>query len=476
MLITKKEIMEKFKYIIFIKLLLFSCFKIIAQQNLIPNGGFENNTWPTTLCDGNTGDFNSMVQHWKIAEHNNDNGPGFNNTSSQDGADIAIFGNCTMGDCHCSSVNVNPNQYNDLSFKYARIRANVDQCSGSQSNNLFHEAIGVSLENGTSLTNGVTYILRYKICAIRAETASNDNQTCGTFNTDFSHIRFFLATNGPANWENGTVQELIASNYQKQLSTTFNGSELVTPCNWEQVEKTFTAGVSNLKTLIIYAERGGALIDDVELFEQCRQIRHVQNRNFANVLFAANAVSGNNYRDKASQILLIGNNVDNTMLTGKVSVQNGAVVNFTANDEVRIYNGFEAKLYSEVKITNFGCSSFYNRETNNTNQEIEGKLDFENTELKDYRGTPTLNNSEITKIDKTLIYPNPTNSSFKIKLDPTLGLPSEIKIIDRLGTEIETINPSKFLVEIDLQNKSGGMYFINISYTDKTITRKIIKN
>lgn len=451
--------MRKYKNISYSILLLFTFFQLSvkSQQNLIPNGGFESNSWPSTTCDGNTSTFDNNVLYWGTADHSDDNGAG--STSGEMGADIVFFNQCSMTDCHCANntINLNPSS-GEISNAYARIRANVANCSGNPGSNFQHEAIGVSLENGASLFAGVTYILRYKICPIRAETQSNDTQTCGYYNTDDSNIRFFLSKYAAFNWQtNNSVQELYAANYYKELNATVVDGQLATACNWEQVEKTIVPSDNNYKTLVIYAQSGGALIDDVELYQQCREVMYVQKRTFGNVLHGQNKVSGYNHRDKAWHNLLIGNNVDPSMTpTGNVIVKSGAYVNFTAEDEVRIYDGFEAQLNSEVKIINTDCEGYYNREMGSEN----------NGPIKHVNINSKYNENQNEKYGQIKISPNPGNGIYSISNNALDAY--SVNVYDMRGLLIKSLNENNTDGKIDISNFNSGIYIFVVQFSDGT--------
>lgn len=70
-----------------------------------------------------------------------------------------------------------------------------------------------------------------------------------------------------------------------------------------------------------------------------------------------------------------------------------------------------------------------------------------------------------------IAYPNPTNNQLTIKGD--IGLIQQIKIIELLGKTIKTMSSSE---TINVSDLNTGIYFIEITTNEKTLTQRFIKN
>ena len=89
--------------------------------------------------------------------------------------------------------------------------------------------------------------------------------------------------------------------------------------------------------------------------------------------------------------------------------------------------------------------------------------------------------SEHEKMDKNNarinVFPNPNTGDFKVILDNDKELPQSIVIRDILGKEVKSIkNPTEYEYGFDMKSYNSGIYFINVFYSGKTISEKIIKN
>lgn len=104
------------------------------------------------------------------------------------------------------------------------------------------------------------------------------------------------------------------------------------------------------------------------------------------------------------------------------------------------------------------------------------------TDYDDYSGSFTVNGADLNvdvsmavgiealESENIKIFPNPTNSIFKVVSEE----PVFIQLFDISGKQIFSSNKSNTNFEIDLSNKSKGLYFINIIKNNKVFTEKII--
>jgi subtilisin family serine protease len=102
-------------------------------------------------------------------------------------------------------------------------------------------------------------------------------------------------------------------------------------------------------------------------------------------------------------------------------------------------------------------------------------------------GTPNMCALAITAIPKNghvnqsgfnfSISPNPFNSIVQITLVPLFYTSVNIQIINTLGMVVKTINPplNSMNFEYDLSDLTSGAYFIKVSTSQGTITKKIVK-
>jgi hypothetical protein len=239
---------------------------------------------------------------------------------------------------------------------------------------------------------------------------------------------------------------------------------LISPCNWQQVERKFTVNDDDFKTLVIYAESGGALIDDVEIYPECYPNIYVQNKNY-DVLFGPNAIEGFNFREKAGAYLTIGQNVDNTRQSGKVIPKFGSKVNFSG-DEIRVEDGFECEFGSEVHLATTPCAYFMNRNWHPTDTAKNIVSTNQESMIK--------NEDRQAILKPLIITPNPGQGVYTPK-----GVPNEefsVQVLSLQGEKLRYFEKLSGNVEINITDLDKGMYFFvcksSLGYT-KSI--KVIK-
>ena len=161
----------------------------------------------------------------------------------------------------------------------------------------------------------------------------------------------------------------------------------------------------------------------------------------------------------------------------KISVQNVTVNNgpfyVSSNTEiellpdVNINSGTWAELYIAPACA--GGARLAN--TNNENRDYTYNSSSSETENN-------LKHADVESINSELnVFPNPNNGEFKLTLNNSIELPKSIVIRDVLGREIKTvINPTTYEHVFDLKNMNEGLYMINVFYSDKTLSKRIIKN
>lgn len=153
-------------------------------------------------------------------------------------------------------------------------------------------------------------------------------------------------------------------------------------------------------------------------------------------------------------------------------VNAGATAKYHAGTFVNLSAGFSAIAESNVHIYPEICTSTYLRMNHAGNSGTE-----ENSASSGESSSEPINTRLEEKEFFLEIFPNPTDGSFKLMLDKTKELPETISLKDVLGKEIQLLSkPMSYEYEFDLSKFGRGIYFLNLLYPDKTLSKKIIKN
>ena len=416
--------------------LIFVAKLSFAQNNIIPNFSFETGS-NSPLCDYQTSlnGFDNDINNWKVAQHNNGKGEG-----SPDWLD---YNSC--GYFYCSELGNTPRGTN----RFVAIKADIFKCKQNNFKN-YHESISVSLPNNNKFINGKDYIIRYKVMPIKAEILSGTNYANCVNNISSCHLRFFLSELGHQGWNqnSSTKQEIINANYQASANQY---------CGWQVIERNFTCNYGNLTTLVLYAEKGGFLIDDVEIFEKCNGYYLVQNKHYFPQWYNQSL----NFGEKSGNELYAGSTIDNSKTFGEVVVKDQSFINYTASDFISLRDGFTAENGSDFEAIIAPCPNYY-RVSNFTNDII----------FYDELQNENLNESE----DAISVFPNPTGSTFKLQIVDEEEYPKQITVHNVLGQRIYSIdNPISFEYEFNLSKENAGIYMVNIYYSDKIISKHLIK-
>lgn len=445
-------------------------FNVGSQNNIIPNGNFENNKQTIDCsalagCATNMNLFNNLIYNWEAAIHNNDA------SNKNDIGNIYYF-DVSVGLCNnlifsdntfCSvlipSPTIYPNDgyYSIIGTKFVRIRADIDK----KNYKLKHAAIGVALENGQKFKKNQSYIIRYKIVPIRSRNCYDLDENPIIPSQFYTHIRFFLSELGPKHWDksNSDKQEIISANYIKNTyySKILSNGVYYVPCYFSQVERGFVPNQDNYTTLVIYVENGGVFIDDVEVFEQCASPYYIQNKLYSSPIHAPNAVEGHDMKEESGGKLIAGNNVTNEKNTGDVIIQYGAKVIFTAADEIELSNGFYVDQGAEFAAEISPCpNSFDFRISNNTVKEVDS-LDVLMDDMLYTNNAPLQ------------IIPNPAQNVFYIGLNEEDWYDlTKIELITPLGQVKEL--PKE--MQQNISDMSNGIYFLKFYFSSGVIVVK----
>lgn len=420
----------------------------VAQSNMIPNGGFETGpNSPGCQDDGYQSCLNCFdddINNWKVAQHNNDKREG-----TPDWIDFNTCGYLS----YCSGGVVRP------SNRFIAIKADLFKCKEKKNSGCnmskTHEAVAVGLENNQSFSSGINYIIRYKIIPVLAENLDNTpNVSCCFDAIKFCHLRVFLSKLGHLGWDqnNSDKQELLNANYASDYSA---------GCDWIAVERHFTCTKSGLKNLILYAESGGFIIDDVEIFEECIPNYLIQNRDYFPQWYFPGSQGGLSFAEKSGDYLIAGNNVGAPTSIGPVKVEFGSAVTYTASNKIVLKDGFIAQNGSAFKAVISPCPNSYK---------------LQSPDSSNYSYTPVIKEApqEISIHHQMEILPNPSNGRFSFQFSEEDSGLKQIIISDVLGSIIYREETSKDQQQIDLSSQARGIYFVKVNCGDKSYVEKVI--
>lgn len=444
-------------------ILLSLSIKINAQNNIIPNGNFESSI--TSDCIKGVGygqyanNFDLEILNWKVAKHSNDKHEGF--------PDWLLFSVCQYAQ-YCNylgGILVNSNAF-------VAIKADIRKCKKKSLFEGFkikrtHEAIGVGLLDGASFTENQYYTIRYKLIPIKAinidANGDEDHPTCINLQTD-CQLRVFLTKKGYNNWNDtyGNIkQELYSANY-----ATNSGENVY--CNWIAVERTFVVDNAGMKNLILYAESGGFIIDDVEIFQKCYGDYLIQNKNYNFPLYEPNSQNGNHFSEQSSDYINAGYDVGATNTgVGNVVVKSGTAIVYTAANKITLKPGFKAE-----------NGSYFHALIDDCPNADRSRNYIDTTERMNNMDVLMSTDSVFANKDISIV-PNPNNGVFKITITKN-GTPigvEEIKVFNMIGEVIlETSASSNNVFTIDISGYSQGIYYIRtVNEQSEIEMKKFIK-
>lgn len=181
---------------------------------------------------------------------------------------------------------------------------------------------------------------------------------------------------------------------------------------------------------------------------------------------------------EARNTITTGYNVDpvpNRQQQGAFQTNAGSLVDIRAGQEITIKEGTIFKTGSNVHlfIEAFPCPAVLRMANPNNNQPYANNS--VSTHQVSALNLPSSNKNN--SADYFAVIPNPTNGTFKLQTSNNLEYPKQIIIRDVLGRNVKIIdNPNAYEHEFNLEKESAGIYMINVYYTDKVISKRIIKN
>lgn len=450
----------------------------INAQNIIPDPGFEvyqasqnlgAGTW-TTVCDYGKSqccyEFDGDMEIWKVAIHENNK-----EVMSPDLINDGI-GCYHMQNQFCyATIGITPkgtHAYIEARFNH---KNNCDQNAEDDDpshTQRYHDAIRTNFINGASLLNNTTYMLRYKVRALRAsiepgmfegsyEELYNPMFANCTTEVDNCHMRVHLTTNGIGWNENVSYNDKL--NDIGNVIRTFNPSN----CEWEYIEHFVNIpGTGTYNNLIFYMETGAFAIDDVEMFPICTSNYYVQNKEYFGFIAIEN---GGVYREKVSSSIYAGKNIGAyNVPQGDVAIKPDATVIFTAGDQISLMDGFHVESGAEFTAVIDNCPN-----TRSLSSSYSGEENF-NTSSAQY--TEPQNDKNIS------LHPNPSDGYFSLSIRSESNINSNLYMVDLFGriihSELLTIKEGSNQFNLSLE-LPPGIYFIKMEGFNDSI-RAIITN
>jgi hypothetical protein len=412
---------------------LFSCF-VFGQNNLINNYSFQLGEYGTNspACDyfSSWTDFDSQIANWRYAKHG---------TEIASSPDWLSTTNCINSLPWNNILDNCSNNADDFKFLPTNRCVYLAANDGD-----FHEAIYNGLAD--PLEVGATYILKIK--------ANPMSKPCIDVCADGRNQLKFIFSEYGANWPHGDdweppnaviVEYLVANNTK----------------SWKQYyfEITMPTGHDDLDNIILYAESGSFLIDDVELYkkEDCIDNIYVQNKTYDGYFYNS-SIQGLPFYTSAQENLYAGFNVDGNQTYGNVTIKNGASITYEAGLSIFLENGFKVEegAYFEAHITPCTSSKSQAISSENSSNPI-----VENVEMT--------NESSITK-SSIIVYPNPAIKTLYFNVIINYSI---VEVFDISGKLL--LKKQLDSRQLDISNLSQGLYFIKLETNEGMVVKKFIK-
>lgn len=144
------------------------------------------------------------------------------------------------------------------------------------------------------------------------------------------------------------------------------------------------------------------------------------------------------------------------LITGNLDVSSNTKVKLSSN--VVIAPGATARFYITPACTGGArmASTYQNSSSEGDGEEVDLLGDFE--------------------LSLYSVLPNPSSTEFNVIFNEDKKLPEDIVIIDLLGKPIIVISDPEYHTKFNLAHVPEGMYIMKVSYDDKTISKRLIKN
>ncbi len=437
------------KIIILLELLIQ--LSVNAQTNLITNGNFENGwAFSTNNCQY------SSQQNFTFALYENGGSWSFaSSCGCGNETDIAPF--WITPECYSyyqytynSNSSYRPAFYGvvDESFIPGKlVYLYVNQ--NGQGN--CHMAIRNSLN--AALIPEETYILKIKALGFLQNNSAIPSSS-------YLHISF---SKFGSNWD--------CDNCGNQKWSDVANIVIFPADGWKQYifEITVPSGFDELTNIILYEERSGMFIDDVELYQKddyyCKEDVLIQNKSYDGWFYNTD-IQDLPFLTSAQSHIYAGYDVDENQANGHVFIKEGATITYEAGGEIFLENGFEVEqgAFFEAYIGDNSCS---NRAKTSGNQ----SGNFSSSNSKSQKSIIKGNEKEF----EISIAPNPSNGVFSIQYSNDILDNASLQVFSMLGNLVYKQNLKNELnQEIDLNSLAEGMYYIQIQNKDKSFSKKIV--
>lgn len=202
------------------------------------------------------------------------------------------------------------------------------------------------------------------------------------------------------------------------------------------------------------------------------QLYGINSNEVAQVTAAWHAVGvGANYAGQINtQNVTINNSQYDIHYNAKVSLQNVTV----NNGPLYVTSNTEIELLPNININNGSIADLYIAPSPCVGGARFGNFGNQNNTSNQNSTNPEI---KVTSPISFLIIPNPSNGTFKVATDNSIEYPKQIIVRDVMGRNVKVIdNPISFETEINIETQNAGVYMISVYYSDKVLSKRIIKN
>lgn len=428
---------------------LFLAQKLLAQNNMIPNPGFENTGSGFQTSTSKAANINSYLNNWfvKIPHCGNP----FNTCWTEPHTSWENLDYDAGSAKYVYSLNYNCGLFDQRRFVSITTSIKDNNC-----NHMAKDNIQVRLPGQAVFTPNTWYKIRYKMVPVGGAYEYNDPppSSCAWTRT-YDQLHIFAA-------------DLF--NTEELTSAEWTGGN-ATNCEWRLIERDFLVNGTTLTTLIFEAETGGFFLDDIEVFPMCDNNYLIQNKDYNSTnspIYGQNKIEGKNFKEMAGTKLTAGANVGGTNGTGDVTVGYNSYVIYTAASSVTLKDGFKASYGSRFHALNTACPNSV------SSKKEEDYIPNKTGKIKDLFPDYTAENTAgIAGSLSPSVYPNPNSGLFDVGLESDQE--KNIYVYDLLGNLVfEKQHTPERKISVDITNEAKGVYFVHIMYNNMVKVEKVI--